>query len=86
MAVEEPPPIKKWFKELPWTAKLRVPCERAQKTVSETGVKSDPAFCLGPTIKKTNSALRVIRNVTLVNTTCHTLCKMQSILFLNEEK
>ena len=25
------------------------------KAVSETGVKSDPAFCLGPTIKKTNS-------------------------------
>ena len=25
------------------------------KSVSETGVTSDPAFCLGPTIKKTNS-------------------------------
>ena len=24
--------------------------------MSETGVKSDPAFCLGPTIEKTNSA------------------------------
>ena len=34
------------------------------KTVSETGVKSDPAFCLGPTIKKTNSevALPTPRN------------------------
>ena len=30
-------------------------CERAQTTVTETSVKSDPAFCLGPTIKKTNS-------------------------------
>ena len=37
-----------------------VPCERALKTVPETGVKSDPAFCLGPTIKKTNSGLSVI--------------------------
>ena len=30
-----------------WRAKLRVPCERAYKTVSATAVKSDPAFCLG---------------------------------------
>ena len=35
-------------------AKPRVPCERA-KTVIKAGVKSDPAFCLGPTIEKTNS-------------------------------
>ena len=27
------------------------------KTVVETGVKSDPAFCLGPSIEKTNSGL-----------------------------
>ena len=39
-----------------------VPCERAHKTVSETAVKSDPAFCLEPTIKKTNSAsTRLVR-------------------------
>ena len=30
---------------------------KSKKTVSETGVKSDPAFCLGPIIEKTNSAL-----------------------------
>ena len=36
-----------------------VPCERAFKTVSETAVKSDPAFCLGPPIKKTNSDERI---------------------------
>ena len=55
MAVEEFPPIRKGLKELPWRARPRVPCARALKTVSETGVKSDPAFCLGPTIEKTNS-------------------------------
>ena len=59
MAVKEFPPIRKWLKELPWKAKPRVPCERAYKTVSETGVKSDPAFCLGPPIKKTNSDERI---------------------------
>ena len=42
--------------KLPWKAKPRVPCERASKTVSDTGVESDPAFCLGPTIEKTDSA------------------------------
>ena len=26
-----------------------------KKTVLETGVKNDPAFCLGPSIEKTNS-------------------------------
>ena len=56
MAVEDSPPIRKWLKKLPWRAKPRVPCERAYKTVSETAVKSDPAFCFGPTIQKTNSA------------------------------
>ena len=30
-----------------------IPCE--QKYESEIGVKIDPAFCLGPTFKKTNS-------------------------------
>ena len=54
-AVEEFPPISEWLKELPWRAKPRVPRERALKTVSETGVKSDPEFCLVPTIDKTNS-------------------------------
>ena len=34
--------------------------------MSETGVKSDPAFCLGPTIKKTNSeANRQLREIAL---------------------
>ena len=28
-----------------------------KNTVSETGAKSDPAFCLGPTIKKTSREL-----------------------------
>ena len=55
MAVEEFPPIRKWFTELPWRAKPRVPLERASKTVLETGVKSDVAFCLGSSIEKTNS-------------------------------
>ena len=41
--------------KLPWRAKPRVPCERAYKILSETAVKSDPAFCLGPTIEKTKS-------------------------------
>ena len=44
------------LKKLPWTAKPRLLCERALKTVSETNVKSDLAFCLGPSIEKTNSA------------------------------
>ena len=34
-----------------------LPCERAQKAGSETAVKSDLAFCLGPFIEKTNSDL-----------------------------
>ena len=55
MAVEEFPPIRKWFTELPWRAKPRVPLERASKTILETGFKSDVAFCLGPSIEKTNS-------------------------------
>ena len=41
-----------WFLKLPWKAKPRVvQCERSWKTVWETGVKSDPAFCLGPSIE-----------------------------------
>ena len=31
--------------------------------MSETGVKSDPAFCLGPSIEKTNSDLLTISPV-----------------------
>ena len=45
----------KWLLKLPWKAKSRVPCERAMKTESQTCVKSDPAFCLGPIIEKINS-------------------------------
>ena len=48
----------KWLLKLPWKAKPRVPYERAYKTVSETSVRSDPAFCLGPSIEKTNSDMR----------------------------
>ena len=47
------PPIRKWFTELPWRAKLET--ERAKKSILETGVKCDVAFCLGSSIKKTNS-------------------------------
>ena len=57
LAVEEFWPIRKWLKKLPWRAKLRLPCERAWKAGSETGVKSDLAFCLGSLFKKTNSAI-----------------------------
>ena len=31
---------------------------KSLKTVSESGVKSDPTFCLGPTVEITNSAIR----------------------------
>ena len=55
LAVEEFWPIRKWLKKLPWRAKLRLPCERAWKAGSETGVKSDLAFCLRSLFKKTNS-------------------------------
>ena len=46
LAVEKFQPIRKWLKELSWRAKPRVPSERALKTVSETGVISDPATTL----------------------------------------
>ena len=42
----------KWLLKLPWKAKPRVPCERAQNALSEIDVKSDPEFCLGPSIEK----------------------------------
>ena len=47
----------KWLLKLPWKAEPRVPCDRASKTILETGVKYDPAFCLGSSIEKTNSAV-----------------------------
>ena len=31
------------------------------KTILETGVKSDPAFCLGPSIEKTNSGIGFVK-------------------------
>ena len=67
MAVEEFSPIRKWFKKLPCRAKPRVPCETASKTVSETGVKSDPAFCLGRTMRKQSPAYDfvIIRDIEL---------------------
>ena len=37
----------------------QVPGERAWKTVSEAGVKSDPAFCLWPTIDATKSGMLI---------------------------
>ena len=36
------------------------------KTVSETGVKCDPAFWLGPTIEKTNSAVCFAQEISTV--------------------
>ena len=44
-----------WFLKLPWREKRKVPSERAMKTESETGVKSDTPFCSRLPIKKTNS-------------------------------
>ena len=49
LAVKEFWPMKKRLKKLP--------CERAWKTVSETKFKSDLAFCLGPSVEKTNSEM-----------------------------
>ena len=60
LAVEEFWPIRKWLKKLPWRAKLRLPCERAWKAGSETGVKSDLAFCLGSLFMKTNSGVHLV--------------------------
>ena len=44
-----------WFLKLPWRENRKVPSERAMKTETETGVKSDTPFCLQLPIKKTNS-------------------------------
>ena len=41
---------------LPWRTKPRLPCERALKTESETGVINEFTFCSGSPVKKTNSA------------------------------
>ena len=51
-------PIRLWLSELPYRAKWMVPSERALKTKSETGVKSFTPFCLGSSLRKTNSAPR----------------------------
>ena len=48
MAVEA---IRKWMKKLGTMRK-------SIKPVSETGVKSDPAFCMGPTNENTNGVFR----------------------------
>ena len=37
----------------------RLPCEKALKIVSETGIKSDLAFRMGPPIEKTNNEVWV---------------------------
>ena len=47
-----------WFLKLPWREKRKVPSERAMKTESETGVKSDTPFCSRLPIEKTNSEPR----------------------------
>ena len=49
--------------KLPWKAKPRVPCERASKTILETGVKFSPAFCLGSSIEKTNSGAGITKKL-----------------------
>ena len=48
-------PIRLWLRELPYRAKGMVPSERAMKTESETGVKSDTPFFSRLPIEKTNS-------------------------------
>ena len=36
--------VQEWLLKLPWEAQMRLPCESARKTVSENGVKTEPAF------------------------------------------
>ena len=48
-------PIRLWLSRLPCGAKWMVPSERAMKTESETGVKSDTPFCWGLSLRKTSS-------------------------------
>ena len=73
MAVEDFQPIRRWLKKLPWRAKPRLPCGRALKTVPETGVKSDLAFCLGSLNKKTNSACRLMAGICFNDLPSHVL-------------
>ena len=42
---------------MPWRIKPRLPCERALKTESETGVVNEFTFYFWVTCQKTNSAL-----------------------------
>ena len=70
LAVEEFWPIRKWLKKLPWRAKLRLPCERAWKAGSETGVESDLAFCLGSLFKKTNSGGMLVLGTWCISQPC----------------
>ena len=49
---------------MPWREKRKVPSERAMKTESETGVKSDTPFCSWLLIEKTNSG---VGGVTLIS-------------------
>ena len=46
------------MKKLPWKAKPKLPRERAKRNDSETGVKNDFTFTLGPPIKKQTVVLR----------------------------
>ena len=65
-----------------WRAKLRVPLERASKTILETGVKSDVAFCLGSSVEKTNSegvAGMARREGLVKNDICHFANKMREV-------
>ena len=69
-AVEEIQP-KKMVKKLPWRAKPRLPCERALKTVSETGVKVTLLFILGHLWRKqtVHSGLACVNFVFQIRTT-----------------
>ena len=58
MAFNELRPIRKC---------LRLPSGRAQKTLSQAGVKSDPAFCLGPKIQKTLSEMWYRSSISMQN-------------------
>ena len=61
-----------WFLKLPWREKIKVPSERAMKTESETGVKSDTPFCSRPPIEKTKSEYTVCHSNSLFPYTCGT--------------
>ena len=57
LAVEEFPPISKWLKKLPWRAKQNrgYHMKERKKLYKKLVSKSYPAFCLRPSIEKTNS-------------------------------